>query len=122
MGSANLSDIEVEDYIWIIYIFIAIAGLYANSIEKECIKNHNNLKMHEVHDINLFLISVSFIIYIYFVYRSYKNIKNLRNNFSNKKHLVANIILISSILFLVGGFLNIIAESNSYDDEEVAII
>ena len=113
MNTSALTDLQIEDEIWIIYIFLAIAGIYANSLEKKDINTFSKANSKSAHEINLTVLIIAFFIYAYFVKRAYKNIRTLKNNITNSKHLAANFSLIGSILFLVAGTFFILAEVNS---------
>ena len=118
----KLRETAIEDIIWIVYLFIIGANLYSNYLERDYIKNHNLQSRDLFRNINKYVLIVAFIIYLYFVYQSYESIKNLKNNASNKKVFLTNLTLISAILFLIAGALNIFIQNNSGFDDEIGLI
>lgn len=122
MIGVKTRDIRIENFIWIIYFFIAIAAIVSNYFEENYIKTKNikNFKTYKTINITIFIIA--FFIYLYFVYFNYKNVSNLKKNASKQKVLNTNINFIASILFLIGGLFYLYTESNSLNTEdEVAI-
>ena len=103
MDSETFNEVRVEDYIWIIYIFLAIFAIVSNHFEKEYLKKHDKKDKSIFRTINTEIFIVTFIIYLYFAYINYKHIKRLDKNSSPKQILLANAGLISAILFLIGG-------------------
>lgn len=103
MDSETLKEVCVEDYIWYIYIFLAVFALISNHYEKDYLRTHNKKDESIFRTINTEIFIVTFIIYLYFLYINYKHIKRLDPNSSPKQVLLANLGLISAILFLIGG-------------------
>lgn len=103
MDSETFKEVRVEDYIWIIYIFLAIFALVSNHYEKEYLKKHEKKDENIFRTINTEIFIVTFIIYLYFAYINYKHIKRLGPNSSLKQILLANAGLVAALLFLIGG-------------------
>ena len=120
--SQKLRETAIEDIIWIVYLFIIGDNLYSNYLERDYIKNHNIQSRDLFRNINKYVLIVAFIIYLYFVYQSYESIKTLKSNASNKKVFLTNLTLISAILFLIAGALNIFIQNNSVFDDEIGLI
>ena len=118
----KLKETAIEDIIWIIYLFIIGANLYANYLERDYIKNHNIQSRDLFRNINMYVLIIAFFIYLYFVYQSYESVKNLQENASDKKVFLTNLTLISAILFLIAGALNIFIQNNSVFDDEIGLI
>jgi len=106
----RLNGLNVDDIVWYIYIFIAVAALFSNKIEKEFVVTNNKTKEKEFHAINLVVLTIAFGIYVFFVFRSFHTYKNNKNTKST-------INLIASILFLVAGGIFLWLELFSADDE-----
>ena len=118
----KLKETAIEDIIWIIYLFIIFANLYSNHLERDYIKNHNLKSRDLFRNINKYVLIVAFFIYLYFVYQSYGSVKNLKESTSDKKVFLTNLTLISAILFLIAGALNIFIQNNSIYDDEIGLI
>ena len=113
---------KTEDIIWIVYFFIILANLYSNYLERDYIINHNKQSRDLFRNINKYILIVAFIIYLYFVYQSYESVKNLKENATDKQVFLTNLTLVSAILFLIAGALNIFIQNNSMNDDEVGLI
>lgn len=117
----TLTEVRIEDYIWIIYIFLASFALISNYFEKEYLKKHNKKDENIFRTINTEIFIVTFIIYLYFVYINYKHIKKLGPNTSLKKFIVENASFIASILFLIGGGIFLLISIFGNDDEDILL-
>lgn len=106
----NLKNLEIDDFIWYIYIFIVVAALYSNKLEREYLLYSDKDKQIEFHKINAVVLTIGFFIYIYFVYRGYEK-------YRKKPSLPSQLNLIAAILFLVGGAILLYLEI-AYRDEE----
>ena len=118
MDNETLNEIRIEDYIWIIYIFLAIFAIVSNYFEKEYLKKHDKKDENTFRTINTEIFIVTFLIYLYFVYINYKHIKRLDENSSPKQVLLANIGLIAAIIFLIGGGLNLFISIFGDDEDD----
>ncbi len=118
----KIRETQVEDIVWIVYLFIIAANLYSNYLQRDYIKNHNVRSRDLFRKINLYVLIVAFIIYLYFVYLSYGSVKNLKKNASSKTVFLTNLTLISAILFLIAGALNIFIQNNSVTDDSIGLI
>jgi len=118
MIGVKLRDIRIENFIWIVYLFISAAALLSNYFETDYIKTKNKKDYYIYKKINITIFIIAFFIYLYFLYRNYKNVSELKKTISNnKKVLYSQINLIAAILFLIGGILYLYTESNDIDTE-----
>lgn len=120
----TLKNIQTEDLIWIIYLFLAIASLISNEYEKETLLRTGNQRNNDSKKINVTIFTITFIIYIYFAYINLKDIQKIKNgiqNNSTRSIIESQARLIASLLFIVGGAIYLITEANS-STEEIAII
>lgn len=118
----KIKETNIEDIIWLTYFFIIIANLYSNYLERDYIKNNNIRSRNLFRQINLYVLVIAFVIYLYFVFLSYKSIRNLRSNVTQKKVFLTHLTLISALLFLIAGALNIFIQKNSINDDEIGLI
>ena len=118
----KIKETNIEDIIWLTYFFTIIANLYSNYLERDYIKNNNIRSRNLFSQINLYVLVIAFFIYLYFVFLSYKSIRNLRSNATQKKVFLTNLTLISALLFLIAGALNIFIQKNSIYDDEIGLI
>ena len=118
MDNETLKEVRIEDYIWIIYIFLAIFAIVSNYFEKEYLKKHDKKDENIFRTINTEIFIITFIIYLYFAYVNYKHIKRLDKNSSPKEVLLANAGLIAAILFLIGGGISLWISIYGDDDDD----
>ena len=114
----SLNEIRIEDYIWIIYIFLAVFAIVSNHYEKEYLTKHNKQSENIFRTINTEIFIVTFLIYLYFVYINYKHIKELNPNSSSKEILIANAGLIAALLFLVAGGISLLISIFGSDEDD----
>lgn len=116
LNNDTLNEIRVEDYIWIIYIFLAIFAIISNHYEREYELKHQKSDKQTFRKINTTIFIIVFIIYIYFVAINYKHIKKLDRNSSLTEILLANAGFIAAILFLIAGLISLFI--SFFDTEE----
>ncbi len=114
----QLQELQIEDYIWIIFIFVSIVAIVSDKFEKKWLltKNKNDYKTFKT--INITLLIISFLVYLYFTLLSYKKYKNNIQHKSIKELFFSEINLFSASLFLIGGLINIFSEVNSNTGDE----
>lgn len=118
MIGLKLRDIQIENFIWIIYLFISASALLSNFYESDYLKTNNKKDYRIYKKINISIFIIAIFIYLYFLYKNYKNVSELKKTISNNKTvLYSEINLIAAILFLVGGILYLYTESNNIDPE-----
>ncbi len=108
--SSKISALNLDDLVWYIYIFISVAALYSNKLEKEYTLTHDKKKLTEFHSVNLVVLTIAFFIYIYFIFISFK-----RYNSNKNRDTLINAI--TSILFLTAGGISLYLELKSTDSE-----
>ena len=106
----KLESLQIDDFIWYIYIFIVFAALYSNKLEKEFTITKDRHNLTEFHSINLVVLTIAFFIYIYFVIDNFKK-------YSKQKSNITLISVIASILFLVAGGILLYVELITTDDD-----
>ncbi len=101
----RIKQINIENNIWIIYIFIIILSYYANYKEKDFFLNNNQESKETYRKINALIFSILIIVYSYFeidaitsLKESPKNTQN--NNYDILSFIATTAVLISGIIFL----------------------
>lgn len=102
---SKLNDIEQENKIWVIYLFIILLSYYANSKEKDYLLNNNKNSQKEYQNIIIIIFLILVIIYYYFAKDSISKVRNLNSNDSEKKRNLTILASISSILILISGII-----------------
>lgn len=110
MRENKITTLKNENIIWIIYVLFAIAGVYANNLEIEDIKNNNEKNKKKYKSINIAIFFIAIIIYIYFINLVY-------NRYKNNPKRTNLLTLIGSVLIFIGGLLFLYVEVT--DDEIV---
>lgn len=115
----KLNDIKIENYIWVIYIFIIILSWYANSKEKNFLINQDEKSRKEYQNLLILIFTILVIIYYYFAKSSYYDIKKLKLNDTNKKKILTYMSFLGSFLVLISGiiFLTIAINDENLDVE-----
>lgn len=121
LDSETFNEVRIEDYIWIIYIFLAIFALVSNHFEKEYILKHGKREENIFRTINTEIFIVTFIIYIYFAFINFKHIKRLDPHSSPKQVFLANAGLVAALLFLIGGAISLYISIVGNNEEDVIL-
>lgn len=106
----QLQRINTEDFIWVIYFFIALAAIISDTYEKQYILNKNLTSQKKFKTINITIFIVALFIYVYFVFINYQDIKTLKKEASKKEVLNQHLSLVAALLFLVAGVINLYVE------------
>ena len=101
----KLKDIEVENFIWIIYLLIIFLSYYSNSLEKEYYLNNDLESKEKYRKILIFIFTVLVIIYMYFLKDAYDGVKDLKHNDSTKKKALITLSFLASLLIVISGFI-----------------
>jgi uncharacterized membrane protein YidH (DUF202 family) len=97
----RLKELDIEDFIWIIYIGIIILSFYANNVERKYFIYNDNEAKVEYRLIMFIIFSILIIVYGYSVIESYKT-RNRGNKTFQSMILIASILIfISGILYLI---------------------
>ena len=101
----KLKDINNENVIWIIYLFIIFLSYYSNDLERKYYV-YNDLESKEKYrKILIFIFSVLVIVYLYFLKDSYDDFKNLSPFDSKQKKDLVTLSFIASLLIAISGFI-----------------
>jgi Ca2+/Na+ antiporter len=115
----DLKDLNIEDFIWILFIIIALVAIYSDNLEREFLYTRNIDIYKKFHTINIILLIITFCVYLFYTIDNYEELVDLRNygNISDveKKELV----LIMNILFLIGGAIAIYLEAKALSNTKL---
>ena len=119
----KLKQLKTEDFIWIIYFFIAAFAILSNNYERKYLLNKQNIEAYKKEKtINITVFIVVFFIYLYFVLLISQDLNSMEKNFNNPNYRNTFLKLIASLLFLVGGAIFISQEINSNELDEIGFI
>lgn len=105
----SLKELKTEDFVWIIYIFIAIFAIVSNYYERKYYYFNIYKDKRSSRLINITIFEVAIIIYFYFLYRNLKHAKENRYSF---------LAIFASVLFVVAGAITLYVEYRHYQDEQ----
>lgn len=106
----QLQRIDTEDFIWVIYFFIALAAIISDTYEKQFLINKDLKSQKKFKTINITIFIVALFIYVYFVFINYQDVKALKRDASKKEVLNQHLSLVAALLFLVAGVINLYVE------------
>lgn len=118
----KLRKLRTEDFIWIVYFFIAAAALYSNKDERTYLFTHNTNAYREKKAINVTIFIIALIIYIYFVLSTTEDLGEIRKNYNSQEYTYRFAQLVAALLFLVGGIIYLIVEIKDPIPSEVSIL
>jgi len=121
----KLRDLKIEDLIWIIYFFLALASLISNIYERNSILQNNQRFNRASKKINITIFIITFFIYLYFAFLNWRDIERIKKGLStnsDRNILVSQARLIAALLFLVGGVIYLITEVQSAEASEIGFI
>lgn len=95
-----LEEIETENFIWIVYLFIIGLSFVANNFEKKYYQTNSIDAKEKYRLINIFVFSVALVIYLYFFKGNYEKVIKL-NCFDSKKKIFFNNLNLSASFFIV---------------------
>lgn len=98
MNNDKIKELTFENYIWVIYIVVAIVNIYGDELIKKSIIEKDFQANKEAMKIFKSILIINIIIYFYFLWRNYRDFKKYEND---KKYLVR---FIGSVFVLVGTF------------------
>lgn len=96
----EINRLNLEDYVWVIFIIISLANIYGDKLEKDYLRTNNKKFEDNANVIFEIVLLVTFLIYIYFWVRNYKAFAKAC---ANEKRLYIIKLLGSS--FLIAGVL-----------------
>ncbi len=118
----TLQEIQIEDWIWITYLFLSAVALVSNFFEKDYLLNRNKTSKKAFKTINIAVFIIVFFIYLYFVLLTYSRFKERQQQTTIKSMIVTNANFIAASLFLIGGILYLFTEIISDDETDVDIL
>ena len=113
--------IQIEEFIWIIYLVIIVLSFYANSIEKKYYMYKDNNEKEKYRSLIILIFLIALCVYIYFFSDSYNNVLNLKMDDSyNKKFFNKANLTASTLILIAGVILLFIAIFDTELDTELA--
>lgn len=101
----KLKDLNIEDFIWIIYIGIIFFSWFSNSLERNYFLTGNESSKDKYRTIIIIIFSILVIVYIYFFLDSLEDLNNLKDTDTKKKKELVTLSFIASTLILISGLI-----------------
>lgn len=99
----KLKQLDIEDFIWVIYIFIILMSWYSNHLERKYFIYKSEEDKKRYRTIIVFIFSILIIVYLYFLNSSLEDIKKLSPRDTEKKKQLVYLSFIGSLLIFVSG-------------------
>ena len=93
-----INRLTFENYIWVIYIFIAIGNIVGDELIESSITDNDKEKDKLAKDIFTISLIITVIIYLYFFSRNYKDYQGHKNSKAYELRFLGSILMISGIL------------------------
>lgn len=104
-NESRIKQIETENLIWIVYIFLIGLCLYANYFEKNYFETGNNNSKEKYRNLTIIIFVIAIIVYIYFFIDGYDSVKNMEPCLNKKTKDLNRLSLIGSALILISGII-----------------
>lgn len=101
----KLTELKIENFIWIIYIGIIILSWYSNHLEKNYFLYKDIVSKNKYRNIMLLIFSILIIIYLYFLISSYNDFKKVDFNNINDKDILYILSFIGSLFVFISGII-----------------
>lgn len=117
----RLKQIDIENYIWLVYVGIIIFSWYSNYLEKEFIINNDNNSKNKYRIIIISIFSILVVVYYYFFKNSLNDLQNIKQTDTYEKKSLVYLSFIGSLLILISGLIFLyIAISDKDNSIEIA--
>lgn len=99
----RIKQIHIENYIWIVYIFIIGLSFYANSKEEDFFLHKNVESKDQYRKINTIVFTILIVVYSYFEKESLSSFIHtnpVRKKYDTLSLIASSLVLLSGIIFL----------------------
>lgn len=122
MNIADLEDklkqLDIEDFIWVIYIGIIILSWISNHYERDFFLTQNKESKEIYRNIMIIIFSILLVVYLYFLKDSFDDIKNINSKDTSKSINLKKLSFIGSLLIAISGIIFLYI---AYADEELNV-
>ena len=99
----KLKELNIEDFIWIIYIGIIFLSWYSNSLERKYFLTNDQESKEKYRGIIIIIFSILIVVYLYFLKSSIDDLRELKPTDSPKKKKLVYLSFIASLLIAISG-------------------
>ncbi len=101
----KLKQLDIEDFIWVIYIIIIFLSYYSNHLERRYYVNNDKVSKEKYRKIIIIIFLVLVVVYLYFLNDAYKDFKSLNIYDSKNKKQLVTLSFTASLLIAISGFI-----------------
>lgn len=101
----KLKQLDIEDFIWLVYIGIIILSWQSNFYERKYFINRDDSDKNKYRKIMIIIFSILIVVYLYFLKDSIDSIKKLSIYDSKKKKNLVFLSFLASLFIAISGFL-----------------
>lgn len=101
----RIKQLNIEDFIWIIYIGIIGLSFVSNHYERYYFLYGNNEDKNKYRKITITIFSILIVVYLYFLKDSVDSLKNISFNTDKKISRLTYLSFIASLLIAISGFI-----------------
>ena len=101
----RLKELNIEDFIWLIYLGIIFFSYYSNHLERLYFLSNKKEYKEKYRKIMIIIFSVLLVVYLYFLKDSFDSLKNLSNSDSDKKKKLVMLSFLASLFIAISGFI-----------------
>ena len=116
--NTKLKELKIEDFIWVVYIFIIILSWYSNSLERKFYLYNDIYSKQKYRKILILIFTIAILVYIYFLKSSFNDLSNIKSTDSYKKKMLTYLSFIGSLLIAISGFVFLYI---AYKDDELDV-
>jgi len=115
----RIKELNIEDFIWTIYIGIIFLSFYSNNIERKYFLSKEKKFKVKYRTINIIIFSILLIVYLYFLNSSINDLKKLKQSDNEAKKKLIYLSFIASLCITISGliFLYIALKDQNLDVE-----
>lgn len=114
----KLKQLKIEDFIWLIYIFIIFMSWYANYFERQYFLYADLQSKEKYRRIMILIFSILIVVYLYFLKGAFDDVQNINPEDSQKKKNLILLSFIGSLLIAISGFIFLYI---AYTDENIDV-
>lgn len=108
--------LSFENWIWVIYIVVAIFSIYGDELIKKSIREHDKKANELAKKVFLGILITTILIYLYFLARNYEDLRKHPNEKEYQVRFLGSILVIAGVVCFLYFQLNVSDEEDSLSD------